>query len=141
MVMRHRPIVLLQILHLSPTAACRSASHDGTHVACHRRHRRTLGTALLEILDGGKDADAVADGGDAHLLELGLLDIEQHGAGDVVRCKGRRMGAQTQGVQPVANVGLRPAPHWHEHLRQPCSTASTCARRASSLHNTHLPRQ
>ena len=37
-----------------------------------------VGTALVEQLDGGRDADTVLDHGDAHLPEDRLVDVEEY---------------------------------------------------------------
>ncbi len=41
-------------------------------------------TSLVEQLDSGKDAHAVFDHGDAHLLEGGLVDVQDDRAAKVV---------------------------------------------------------
>lgn len=70
-----------------------------------------LDASLLECLDCGEDAYAVADGGDAHLLECILIYVEEDVSGNVVACERRGVVGEAMGGEPGLDLGVAPLPN------------------------------
>lgn len=88
-------------------------------VGCQRRQWRqrrntrsagdgSLGTTLVEELDGSLDTNAIFDHGNAHFPQCSLIHIENDGSANVVLCKRCGVLSQPRLVEPSSHICILP---------------------------------